>query len=295
MASNNLPGIGHNEAPDYAKLESDRLRNEYAAYFDLADEIETECAAITVINRDDDSREKVVELIKKSRDFTKRVIGVHELEKMPHFRRGQGVDNTFFGLVDRIAKRAKANKDGASDRLGKMLTDHDSRILAEEQERRRLEAKRAAEEEAKRIAAAAEAARIAEEARLAAERARKPETQEVKAAIAEEAEQAASAAHVETVVAASKAEEAHVATLVKPADIMRTRTGAGTLSTMAQEPFAEIIDTKTLDLEKLRPYFALADLQKALNGYARSQGHSSDASVQIAGARFGKRAKSVVR
>lgn len=295
--NSNTPGIGHNEAPDYAKMESDRLRSEYGAYFNLAEEIENECAAITAINRDDDSRTKVVELIKKSRDFTKRVLGVHELEKMPHLRRGQGVDNTFFGLVDRILKRARANKDGAADRLGKMLTDHDNRILAEEQERRRIEAQRAADEERKRREEAAKAAAAAEEARLAAERARKPETQEAKSVVAEQAEQAASAAHVEAVVAASKAEEAHVGTLVKPADIMRNRTDAGTLSTMAQEPFAEIHDRNEMvkDAAKLWAYIPQAALQTALNGYARANGHSSDEAVQIAGARFGKRAKSVVR
>lgn len=296
MASNNLPGIGHNEAPDYAKLEVERLQSEYPQYMTAADELIAEAGEITAIE-DDEKKEKVVDLIKRIRDLSKRIIGVHELEKQPHLRRGQGVDNFFFGLADKLMKRAKPNKDGAGDNLGKLLTAYDARKLAEEQERRRLEAERLRREEEERRRIAAEEARKAEDARLAAERARKPETAAVKQEVAAQAEQVASAAAVDLAVAAQESERAHVETLTKPADIMRTRTESGTLSTMAQEPFAEIIDRNEMlkDAAKLWAYLPPAALQTALNGYARANAYSADEDKQIAGARIGKRAKSVVR
>lgn len=294
MASNNLPGIGHNEAPDYAKVEVERLQSEYAEHIKAGDELIAAANEITKISNDDD-KAVVVDLIKRIRDLKKRLEGVHELEKMPHYRRGQGVDNFFFGMIDKLLKRAKPNKPGEGDRLGDLLTAYDARKLAEEQERRRKEAAEAARKEREAQLERERIEREAEEARLAAERARKPETQAAKIEVAQQVEQQASAARIEETIAAQEAERAHVETLAKPADILRTRTEAGTLSTMAQEPFAEIVDRNKLDLEKLRPYFAAADLQKALNGYARAQAYSDDPSVQIAGARFGKRAKSVVR
>ena len=291
----NIPGIGDNtQTIDFAKVEVERLKNEYGYVQESALRLIEQAKAITVI-ADNDDKSKVIGLIKLLRDEAKRSIGLHEIEKAPHFRRGQGVDQFFFGIVDKLWKRDKKGNDGEGDRLNKLLTAYDVRQLAIEEEKRK-----AAALEAARIAQAAEAERLrkeqeAEAARLAAERARKPDTTAAKAAIAAAAEEAAMAARVEQTATAAAAEEAYMATLAAPADIMRTRAADGSLATMAKEKFVEITDRNTLDLNKLRPYLPADALVTAIRKYAESvSSFSNDESVQIAGAKFGTRPKSTV-
>lgn len=102
------------------------------------------------------------------------------------------------------------------------------------------------------------------------------------------------AARVEQTATAAAAEEAYMATLAAPADIMRTRAADGSLATMAKEKFVEITDRNTLDLNKLRPYLPADALVTAIRKYAELVSFSNDESVQIAGAKFGTRPKSKV-
>jgi len=292
--NSNIPGIGDNTQVDYATLETERLESEFNYLRDTASNLKSEAAAFVVVD-DPGTKSKVMSLIKRMRDHAKSVLGVHEIEKMPHYRRGQAVDQFFFSIADDLARRDRKAKPGEADRLNQLLTDYDLRELAKEQERRRLIAE---EEERKRRAA--EQARLkaeqeAAEARLKAERARTEATRAAKEEEARKAEEAAAQARVEAHVAEAKAETTYVDTLAKPSDIMRTRTDDGTLGTMGTEDFAEITNRNELDLEKLRPYISVAALEIALRAYAKANSYSSDPSVQIAGARFGKRPKSRVR
>jgi hypothetical protein len=283
---------GNTDVIDYAQEEMNRLQQDYGYINRSVDELLADAAKFEVVS--DDNKGAVTSLIKRIRDEAKRISGLHDLEKIPHLRRGQATDQFFFGAEDKLAKRDRKSNDGAADRLNRILTDHDTRKLAEEQERRRREAAEAA-----RVAREAEEVRLkaereAEERRLAAERARKPETQAAKTEVAQQALQQASEARIEATVAETKAEDAYIDTLARPADIMRTRGDDGTLSTMGTEKFAEITDRNKIDLEKLRPYFTPDMLEKALRSYANSVAYSNDSSVQIAGARFGKKPKSKV-
>lgn len=287
--------IGGNDAPDFAKMEVERLSADYGILGTTVQALLDEAAVIPDRIEDDQTKGAVVSLIKRMRDATRRIENFHDVEKQPHLRRGQGVDQYFFGLWDKLAKRAKPNRDGAADGLQKKLTEYDTRKLAEENERRRLAAEEAARVERIAREAREKAEREAQEKAEAAERARAPQKVEEKTAAAGAAAAVASTARVEEAVAAAAAEEAHINTLARPADIMRQRGEDGTLSTMGTEKFAEITDREALDLNKLRPYISTPDLEKALRSYAGSVGYSNDASAQIAGARFGKRAKSVVR
>lgn len=284
--------IGSNtpDAVDYAKQESERLRSEYAELGKTADDLVAKADAVDDI-RNEDEKGSVVDLIKLIRDAKTRIEGLHGLEKQPHLRRGQGVDQFFFGLWDRLMKRDKKNRDGAADRLGKMLTEYDTRMLAIEQERRRKEAEEAERVERARIAEQQRLEAIAEEARLKAERARTEATTKAKEEEARKAEEAASAARVAAAVAAAKAEETHVQTLSRPADIMRTRTDTGTLSTMQQETYAEIETLALLDMTKLWGFVPFEAKQKALNAWARS----TDWREPMPGAKIGRRPKSTVR
>lgn len=285
-----------NDALDYAKLEVERLGQDYGELAQVTvPGLIAEAEAIPDVIPDDETKGRVTSLIKRMRDATKRIESFHDVEKQPHYRRGQGVDQFFFGLWDLIAKRDRKGRDGVADVLQRRLTEYDVRKLAEENERRRVAAEGAARIEREARERREKAEREEREKREAAERARAPAKIEEKTAQATQAGVAASSARVEEEVASAAAQDAHIATLATPADIMRQRGTDGTLSTMGTEKFAEITDRALLDLTKLRPYIPAAALQTALNAYANSVGYSSDESVQIAGARFGKRPKSVVR
>ena len=293
MADLNPRGvIGNNtDAPDYAKIETDRLARDYEMLATVVGELETEAATIPDVIPDDDVKGKVASLIKRIRDAAKRADGFRELEGQPHFRRKQGVDQFFFGLIDRLAKRDKKNRDGISDRLQAALTDFDNRKLLEEQARRRKIAEEEARAAAKLRAEQLKRDQQAEEARLAAERARKPEMIAAKEEVANTAEVLATEAAIDATLAGVKAEDAYVATLARPADIMRTRGSDGTLSTMAREGYAEIADARLLDKDALWPFISINEKEKALRQWAKSTGHNQ----QMDGAKIGFRNKSVVR
>jgi len=289
-------------APDFAKQESERLQRDYALLETTVSELEVEAEVLLTgpdrspipaadVITGPDVKGKVTSLIKRIRDAATRANSFRESEKQPHFRRGQGVDMFFFGLIDRLSKRDRKNLDGIGDMLQRALTEYDNRLLLEEQARRRAAAQAAEREAARLRAEEQEKARVAEETRLAAERARKPETTAAKTEIANAAEVLATEATIDATLAENKAEDAHVATLARPADIMRNRGADGTLSTMAREGYAEIEDDTKLDMAKLWPFISLDAKEKALRQWAKSTGHRT----MMEGAAIGFRNKSVVR
>jgi hypothetical protein len=286
-----LPRLIAEEQNDFAPMTTAYMQEEHAKLPQIAEALLAEAREIPKVINDDETKSKVTSLIRRIRDAAKVFDDVHSREKMPYKRGGEAVDQFCFGWIDKLSRRSKTNNPGAADILLARLTDYDNRKLAEENERRRKEAEetariaREAQEKADREAAAAE------EARLAAERARKPETIEAKTEVAMQKEADASTARVEVVVATGRAEEAHVATLARPADIMRTRGDDGTLSTMGQEKYAEILDKDLLDKAALWPFIKQADLQKALRAWA----DSTDYRKEMPGASVGRRNKSLVR
>lgn len=285
--------MGDNVQTSVFEAETEHLKTEYGYLADTVEAHLAESRPIIAINSPEE-KDTVTSLMKKMRETWKRIEGVHEAEKAPHWERCRANDGFFFGLMEKLGRRDKKAKKGEGERLNDLLTDYDLRVLKAEQERRRKEA-----EEAARIARAAEEARLkaereAEEARLAAERARLEHTKAAKEAVAEVKEEVASTTRVDEAVAVERAETTYIETLAAPKDIMRQRSDAGVTSGMADEKFAEITNLKELDLEALRPYFTKDMCEKALRSFAAAQGYSSDESVQIAGARFGKRPKSRV-
>lgn len=291
-----LPGIGDNtQAIDYAAEETDRLRRDYGGLADSVDQLLATASAIPLPISGPDEKAVVAKAIKDLRDMRKRVEDIREIEKLPHLRRGNAVDQFFGALRIVLLKDGRRDRDAIGDTLQAALTAYDARLLAEEQERRRLAAEKAAREAREKAEAEAKALREAEEARLAAERARKPETVAAKEQVADKAAEVASTATVEAKVAEQQAEAAYVETLARPADIMRNRGADGVMTTMGTEKFAEIVDLQTLDIIALRPFIKVEHLEQALRGLAASRGYTNDERMQIAGAKFGTRAKSVVR
>lgn len=288
---------GSNQAPDYAQTVTDQMARDYAESFRNADELVTEAEGLPDEIDGPETKSLYTRLIKLGRDANARLKAYHAKEKEPFHRGGQAVDTSFFSRMDKLCRRDKHAKPGIIDVLNQRLTDYDNRVLAEERAARQREADRAAKIEADARAAAAKAEEDARLAAEAAERARKPEHIETKTTVAETKAVEADTAKVDVLMATDKADAAALATKAKPADIMRTRDAThGTLSTMTTEKFADILDRVALvQNPAIWPFIPLPALQQALNAYAASVSHSSDAAFQIAGAKFGKRPKSVVR
>jgi len=289
----NPRGLGDNQPTEvnYAAEEAERLRRDYAETARTVDELQARFDTMPEEITSDEEKAQVAALIKDMRDASKRLEGYRELEKMPFFRRSQGVDQFFFGLADRLFRRNRKDRPGAADTLQDRLTVYDTKLLRAEQEKRRREAEEAARIARAKAAAEEEARRKAEEARLAAERARKPDTAAAKAEAARQAEEAASAASVDRLVAQDVADAARIETYSRPAEIMRQRGDDGILTTMARENYAEVLDEALLDKAALWPFISIDAKEKALRAWARNTGFRQ----QMAGAAIGDRPKSRVR
>lgn len=266
------------------------LEEEYRDLFKSVSELLDEARALPESVDGDAVMGEYAKIIKRLRDTDARAEAFRVKEVEPYLRGQQAVNAIFFSTRDKIRRRASANRAGVIDILSARLDDYNQRKLAAEQERRRvaaeLEARLAREAQAK----AAREAAAAEEARLAAERARKPETTAAKGAAASAAEQQASASRVEAAISAERAQDAHIATLAKPADIVRTRVESGPLVTMGAKVWAEVTDSAKLDKEKLWAFIPEATKAQALRAWAKNTGYT----VPMDGADIGKGQKSRV-
>ncbi len=293
------PGPGHNLPPlprqisaeeNLAPSVTEFLAEEFASLPGEVSALLDEARVLPKVIDDDDVMGTVAKLIKRFRETTKRIEAFHAREKAPYWTSGQAVDVFFFSLFEKCAKRTKTSKPGAADVLQARLDDYMDRKLAAEQERRRKEAAEQARVAREAQERADREAREAEDARLAAERARKPDAIVAKTAVADARENSASEAKADAGFALSKAEEAHVATLAKPADMVRTRVDDGPTVTMGTVPYAVIEDEDLLDKAKLWPFIKFEAKEAALTAWARTHGHSQ----QMPGAKIGKRAKGQV-
>lgn len=294
IGSNALPSLARmiaEEAGDFAQVVTAFLEDEYRQYPIQLEALLDGARNLPESISTPEDKEATATVVKQCRDLRAKFEAFHGKEKQAYLRGGQAADQFFFGMIDKLARRAKGNRAGAADVLLARITDYDNRKLAEEKERRRLEA-----EETARIARAAQEKadrerREAEEARQREERARSEATRAQRATEAREAEQAASTSHVEAAVTTAKAQEAHIETLATPAALMRNRGLDGTLTTMAQEKYAEVVDRRLLDKDELWGFIGIAEIEKALKAWARN----NDYNVPMAGASIGRRNKSVVR
>ena len=285
---------GSNQAPDFAKQTTDRLAEDFGAVVQTVTDLLAEARELPAEVTTDEQALTNGALIKRFRDVDARLENHRVVEKEPYLRGGEAVDAFFFGQRDKIGKRNKRDhsaRPGAIDVLEARNQAHMDRKLAEEQAKRDREAQQAAREAQRQRDEAAKLAREAEERRLEAERARAPAKIEEKTAIADKVEEQASVAGAEAQVAADVAQDAHIATLAKPADMVRTRGDDGVMLTMRREPYAILKDETKLDKEKLWAFVPLKAKEQALGAWARNTGHT----VPMDGAEIGFRNKSVTR
>jgi flagellar biosynthesis GTPase FlhF len=292
--SNPRSVVGGNRAPDAAQIVTENLTREYNYLAEKVDALLVEARdALTEILEESDAL-SVGALIKRLKDADKQIEGLRELEKEPHLRSSNAVDQWFFALRDRLGKRNRMGRPGAIDVLQNAVNGFLERKRAVEEARRRAEAEEQARIARQKAQEEADARRRADEARERQERARKAETAATHAAAAERADQEAAAAQAEADLAAERAEEARISALAKPSDMSRTRGNDGVLLTQAREGYSILIDRRLIDAPTaflLLPYFTEQEIEKALRGYAKATNYSQP----LPGTEVGFRMKGVTR
>jgi hypothetical protein len=250
---------GHNSG-NRVQILRDELAERHQPILARADELSAAYGRAPAAVDSDDIAGQMADFVKQFSTAIKRANDARTAEKEPHLEAGRVVDGFFKAVIDGL----EAKKRALTDRLTAY-----QRKKAEEERQRRLAAEAAAREEA---------ARKEREAREAAEQAKDDDSLAHAIAIEETAEQ-------------SKADaiEASAAASAKPAELSRTRGDYGALSSLRTSWVFEITDRAVLDLEKLRPYFAPADLDKAVRGFVRAGGRD------LAGAHIYESTTAVVR
>lgn len=292
IGGNNPPiALVIEETPDFGALISEYVAKKYAEWPDKIGKILDDARDLPQKIENDDDLGRTADVIKKLRDMSRAADSLREGAKTPYRAAGAAVDAFFFPLMEKCQRRSKTQRAGAADILQARHDDYQARKLALEQQRRREEAEKAAEEARQAFKKAEEERIAAEEAQKAAARARKPETVATKATTADEKARAANLAETEARIARDKAEAARIETLSKPSDMVRTRSDGGAVSTMATEPYAVVEDYDKLDKTALWPFIKRDAIDAALRSWARTTGHST----QMAGAAIGRKPKSQIR
>lgn len=282
------PGIGHNESPDWAAVVTADLAEKYAKEFRNVDDLEAE--GVKFLEQgvaDDDAYGRGSDLVIRIRKAADTLDSHREAEKAEPEVRYNTINNRFFGAIERLRKRTKHATPGISDLIYAKLDTYNQAKLAREQRRRRQEALDARKDADQAQAEFEVAEQIRIEAERTAARARAPEHIEAKTEIAHRAAEVSAVAQVDAFMAGDRAEQTMLFAKAKPADMVRSRSSGGTLSTMGTEAYAEIFDEKLLNKDELWSHISLAVKQVALNKWAGLNGHS----VQMAGAKIGRRPK----
>jgi hypothetical protein len=268
--------IGGNNPPLWAVLRSfaaeenfsqtvtDYLNEEYKPFDEPFERLLAEAREIAALKvlPDKETRDKVPPLMKRIRDLAAKFDAFHTKEKEPYLRGGQAVDQKFYGKIDKLARRA-------NEQAGRLrLPAIDAHRLRQRGARRRAGPARAGCGRGAPQGAGGGrrsgggGARCRRGPPRCGARAQAGDV-EAKTVVAQTAAEEAIGAKADASVAMGRAEDAHIATLAKPADIMRERLDDGTMSTMGQETYAELLDKDLVDKAALWPYIGVKDREGA--------------------------------
>lgn len=313
MADNPRAVAGDNRPPDYAKIETERLADEYQGLTNTLADIAAEAeAAIPAGVNDDPTALRLGGIIKRFRDLGARMENTRVVEVEPDLRR-MNAKNAFFNglkkLIQPAEKMERRTSPGWIDKLQALIDGHQARKEAAERERlererieRETVARQAREKADREAEVARKAEREAAEAQASADRARNEDIRKEKQRIADGAADAAAtkaaaakAAESTAATATEAATDARIGTLVTPQDIVRTRgvteEGAGVTLTTGKEPYAHVVDRTLLNAAKLFPYFNDKEVEKALRAYAKATNHNEP----MDGAEIGWKRKGITR
>lgn len=248
--------LKHNNPPTDAEVLQEYLFGKNAAILKRADDLVEAAKRVPENCPDDETAGKISELIKQINGAAKALETTRVAEKEPFLSQGRIVDGFFKSTTDRLAaavRQAKTPLDGFLRRKE-----------VEERRRREDEAAALRKQEQDNLAAAA----LLEQAKL------KPEAQNILD---------------DAVAAGDSAIKAQQAAEARPAELSRTRSDMGALASLRTVWVGEMVDQRTLDLDKLRHHISPADLQKAINSYVRAGGR------ELAGAKIFEKSETVVR
>lgn len=251
---------------NHAEDEAERLAIKYAddgaevsAILLRAHNLPTRCES-------DDEVKLFVPLVVELRDHAARLEKMRVAEKEPHLRRGNAVDQFFKSMTDRLGKGRSILEARVNDWNQRKLAAERARREAEERERR--EQARIAEE------ARLKAEREKRDAELAASRARTEANRVAREAEAAEATERAQRAARAAQAATQAATDARIEAGMKPGDMVRQRLDdSGTLNTMKQVPFIEIVDRNGLDKDALWPFLKDEHILMALKAWAKTNAY----------------------
>lgn len=274
---------GHNQPPNWAKIVTDAMALQYADLLTTAASLLADAKKLpTEVTTPKDSETvsaSVVMMRKRMEEAEKSRVA----EKREYLEKERAVDGFFNSIIARLEK-------GSDILHARVHNYNEKRRIAEETKRRQeFEAAQATERAAAHKLV--EERRLADEAAAAASRARKPENIDAHKQVAEQHTDNAESARVDTLMATAAADEARIATMQKPAEMVRERFDSGIINTMAQVGYVEVLDRDKLDMNKLRPYFKEAEILRAVTMYAKATGHKTP----MAGAIIEMRADTVIR
>lgn len=276
---------------DYAAEVVSQLSKDYEELRNSVAGVLTRLRALPKEIADEATLEDYSSVIRDGRDLRKRLDAYHDAEKQPYLRSGQGVDQFFFGLEEKLARRKPRDPAGGLDVADARVDDYmQKKLAAERAERERV----AAEERVKADAIRRqeeEARRAAEESAAKAARARNTETIAAHQAEAERNRRIADETREAEILADQRATDAQIDTKASAADMTRTRLDTGAVATMAQVPFVQIDDVTKLDKELLWPFLKEEHVLMALKAWAKTKSHKTP----MAGATIELRNKGQVR
>lgn len=230
------PGIGHNRAPTLAEELADSLPQDLADELKRTADLLAGCERLPEAIDDEVTAGKFSDFIGQLEGHVRLLEKRRKEQKEPYLRAGDYVDDWFRAEKDRLTKSAAP----IQARLGA--------YQEAQEEKRRAEQKRLADEAAAREQAALDAA---------------------KAAMAEgDIDKAESAIDAAVEHRAEAQTHAHLAG-AKPNELTRVR-GAGSLSWLQETWTFEITSQKHIPLVTLRPYLALDAIEAAIRRFMKA-------------------------
>lgn len=237
------PGIGHNQPPL-----PERLAADYSHFDGEIEQVAEKANAAPLKITNDDELGKTGDIARAARALSKRIDNDRKSEKEPYLSANKTIEAFFKEKTDRLTMMFVT--------LEKRATEYQKEKAAEAKRRADAEARKA-QEEAERQRRIAEKEAERNRPTGAASHADKAEALEDKAAAA-------------AAIAESSA-----------ANLTRHRTESGVVTAQTKFTF-EITDLPNVDLEKLRPYIAKADIEKAVRAFVRVNKDS----IPLAGVRI---------
>lgn len=237
-------GIGDNNPPSDEQVFLSELEGRNASLLERRTALLEAATRVPETIEDAEVAGKAADFIKQLTAAEKAADRARTEEKAPYLQRGKWVDAWFKGpAVAGIAEVKKA--------ITARLTAYQREEARKERERREAEERRQREE---------------------AERARREAEEKAAAAQTEGDLDAAVRAEEEAAEAQAAAERAERDAQAGAADMSRQHSAAGTVASLRTSIRCTAWRRPDLDLDALRPYFADADIEKAIRGYIRAGG-----------------------